>query len=607
MCVFSTIFYAQNIVDSLREFNAKASVQIIELKQRIYETPTDIGELLQKNTSSFIKTYGLGGISSLSVRGGSANQTKVVWNGIRINSPTLGMSDLSLTPIEFIDDLSIYNSGTKNSDASGALSGALTMENRARFLKQKSASITAEMGSFSFTNLSGSLVLGNKKWFSKTVYLNRSAENDFTYHNYATVDNEQQKREYAATQMIGVQENIGFQVGYSRFSGVLSVIDAIRHIPTAIGVQSQNQEQWDRSVKSIIKWDRNKKESKWLHRAHLGWINDGLRFTNYDTDINTSIHTDIISGKWQTEFVKNNWKLTGQYNLDHYIANSDGFDEMKSQNRNQLYFSMYKRANSHSFLYSLNQGMIDGLVIPVNMDFIYGYDVNDKMTLELNANQTYNHPTLNDLYWLGAGNDNLQGELARQINLGNRLNIGGQSFIKSNGFFSITDNWIQWIPQLDGVWRPENVRKVVKGGMDFHLNKWWKIGALDFNLMGGYQYLQARIQESNIANDESIGKDLIYTPRNSANFSFQLQHKRLNVGYDQRFTGKLYLDALNTTYLPYSVPANAFVSYTVHEQKASVTFKLKVLNVFNETYQTVANQPLPGIHFRAGFQMKFHE
>ena len=58
-----------------------------------------IGEVLSKFTPAQINTYGLGGISTISLRGTADDQTSVFWNGIKINSLTLGSTDISLIPI----------------------------------------------------------------------------------------------------------------------------------------------------------------------------------------------------------------------------------------------------------------------------------------------------------------------------------------------------------------------------------------------------------------------------------------------------------------------------------------------------------------------------
>ena len=55
-----------------------------------------LADLLSENSEIFIKSYGMGGTATPSFRGTGASHTQIDWNGININNPMLGQSDLSL-------------------------------------------------------------------------------------------------------------------------------------------------------------------------------------------------------------------------------------------------------------------------------------------------------------------------------------------------------------------------------------------------------------------------------------------------------------------------------------------------------------------------------
>ncbi|NJL13466.1 MAG: TonB-dependent receptor plug domain-containing protein [Microscillaceae bacterium] len=58
-----------------------------------------LGQLLQALSSLYVREYGPQQLSSLSFRGTGSSHTAVLWQGININSPTLGMSDLGTLPV----------------------------------------------------------------------------------------------------------------------------------------------------------------------------------------------------------------------------------------------------------------------------------------------------------------------------------------------------------------------------------------------------------------------------------------------------------------------------------------------------------------------------
>jgi len=63
-----------------------------------------MADVLTFNTAIFIKQYGRATLSTVAFRGTAASHTQVMWNGMRINSPMLGMTDFSMIPSYFVDD-----------------------------------------------------------------------------------------------------------------------------------------------------------------------------------------------------------------------------------------------------------------------------------------------------------------------------------------------------------------------------------------------------------------------------------------------------------------------------------------------------------------------
>ena len=62
-----------------------------------------LAQVLSQNSTVFIKSYGRATLSTASFRGTSPSHTQVTWNGMKLNSPMLGMVDFSTIPSFFID------------------------------------------------------------------------------------------------------------------------------------------------------------------------------------------------------------------------------------------------------------------------------------------------------------------------------------------------------------------------------------------------------------------------------------------------------------------------------------------------------------------------
>ena len=82
-----------------------------------------MADILTFNTSIFVKQYGRATLSTVAFRGTSPSHTQVTWNGMRINSPMLGMTDFSMIPSYFIDDASLLHGTSSVNETGGGLGG----------------------------------------------------------------------------------------------------------------------------------------------------------------------------------------------------------------------------------------------------------------------------------------------------------------------------------------------------------------------------------------------------------------------------------------------------------------------------------------------------
>lgn len=627
--ILSLLFFAQPFwlqhSDTLKEFVKHEAIQdpskaysVIRI-QRFPSQPLkgkDLGQMLQEQTPTFVKTYGMGGIATLSIRGGGANHTQVFWNGISINSPTLGQSDLSLIPVAFSDEINVNPGATASFDGNGGIGGSLTLKNNdSHFYKHQSVKVLKEWGSFGIDNTVLDYSIGTKNFFAKTTILRQIANNDFEYQDYGKQGKPIVKRENANTSMSGIQQQFGFSKGIHKVIVRANYIHADRQIPVAIGVNPQAQSQLDNSFKSALEWNINQdKKLKIDHQIRAGYIYDKLIFENKTSKIKSAFETETMSLQYHTLWhLKNNFELRTQLITYQFIANSDGFDGIKMQNRTSAYVDIRKQVKDFNFLASLRDEVIDfethNWIPTLGMD--WNFFKNNGIFLNGGINQ--HQPTLNDLYWVNGGNENLLPESAVQFEGGFKNDYKHKDIQYSVSYFqSRVTNWIQWLPSDDGLWRPQNVKNVSKNGLNV-LFKCMLFKSPKHNLIAvtNYQYIEVKSLESHLQNDATVGKDLIYSPRHVANVDVAYYRAKWSLRYTQHYTSKLFLDAGNTTYLPFSFPAHLELKFNFKEAPYKrnsidkvangVEIKLGIQNIFNEIYQTVANQPLPGRYVTFGF------
>ena len=115
----------------LNKVNETSIIQDLDTSFTKFSTPS-LADQLTREGGLFIKSYGPGSLSTLSLRGSNASQTAVLWNGINICSPMLGLFDLTLIPTFLIDQATIQYGGSGASLGSGAIGGALHLDSKTK-------------------------------------------------------------------------------------------------------------------------------------------------------------------------------------------------------------------------------------------------------------------------------------------------------------------------------------------------------------------------------------------------------------------------------------------------------------------------------------------
>jgi outer membrane cobalamin receptor len=110
---------------------------------------TNISEILNRKANIFVKNFGAVSSSTLSIRGGSANQALLTWNDVPINNPMLGLSDISLIPVQLFDQIEVNKGGNSSEYGNGAITGVINLNsNSLRSDKPISLGVNYGIGSY---------------------------------------------------------------------------------------------------------------------------------------------------------------------------------------------------------------------------------------------------------------------------------------------------------------------------------------------------------------------------------------------------------------------------------------------------------------------------
>lgn len=109
--------------------------------------PAEVSDVLPLVPGVFVKQYGgLGGLRTVSLRGGSAAQTVVLLEGVRLSSAQHGAVDLSMIPARMVESITVHRGSMSALYGANAINGAVDIQLvRPR---ETTASMAASLGSF---------------------------------------------------------------------------------------------------------------------------------------------------------------------------------------------------------------------------------------------------------------------------------------------------------------------------------------------------------------------------------------------------------------------------------------------------------------------------
>jgi outer membrane cobalamin receptor len=570
-----------------------------------------LSTVLSQYSPIFIKSYGNGGLSTPSFRGTSANHTEVEWNGISINSPMLGQSDLSQVPVSQFDAIEILYGAAGLARTIGAFGGVVNLQSVPEWNNRINLTLSQTLASFNTYTTNAIFGAGNTKFQSVTKINYSSSDNDFPYYNDYTKTHENQRN--GAYDNGGITEELFLKIGKKNFlSGRAWYSQGVRDIPPVTTNQDPGfiQTQKDKSFRSLVEWMLlNPKSSLTVRTAFVD------QFMNYkDTllDENHQYYSWITKIRYSYTGIKN---LTIKPGLDltYDWVYSDAYDGAKT--RNTLGLSAECSYDIHrnlELLLILRQDIIDGRAVPfvpaIGADWRPFKKIN--LAIAANLSKNYRYPTLNDLYWAVSGNPDLIPETDYAAELGvtyNYTNNKGNFTFETevSGFYNNMINLILWAPVNGGsIWRPVNMKEVVARGVDLGANVNWNLGKVVLSENSNYTFCRSTSEKATSVNDQSVGNQVIYIPVHLLNSTLGVNYSGFTLSYNFYYVSRRYTGVDNLSYMPGYNLSNIFLGKNIKLSNIVLSLQLQINNLFDLDYQSIENIPMPGINY--GLTIRFN-
>ena len=263
-----------------------------------------------------------------------------------------------------------------------------------------------------------------------------------------------------------------------------------------------------------------------------------------------------------------------------------------------------------NFDLNLRQEFSNAFSIPLTGSTGLSYQLIKQLKLKANAAKVYRLPTLNDLYWNPGGNPNLKPEEGYTYEGSIEIKIPTRNFLLESEmtyFDKNIHNWIYWVPGPGGNPSPINLLKVYSRGTETSSFISYKYDKLKCKIGFNSAYVLSTSTESNLENDASVNKQLIYTPRYNYGGSFSFSLDKFNFSYYHNYIGYRFTTSDNTSWLkPYQY-ANLKVGYGYGFQKLNVSVAFHVNNLYNSSYVVIAQRPMPLRNYEVSLTLTYHK
>jgi len=557
-----------------------------------------LGDLLQEQSPVFVRQYGAGMLASPSFRGTSAGHTAIFWNGLPINSPSLGQSDLSILPVEAIDQAQLHFGSSGALFGNEAIGGSLHLNSKLGFAKGFEGKIAQTFGSFGLFNSAVLAGFSSKTFSSKTRIYRQFAENNFSYQDISLPGTPETKEDHAQTEQMGLVQDLAWNLSdKSQLKAALWWNKAEREIQPVMGSITTDQ-QSDESFRAVLDYFRFGAKSIW--NLKTGWIQDEMIF-------NESLN------RTRQFFAASDWDFSKSENWQFKAGVRATFiqGELSTYSATDQRFEFYQSARwtaSENLSLSLNLrqlAYLDNFVpfIPsIGGDWKFWEADQQELLLKASVGKGFKVPTLNDRFWNPGGNPDLLPEesISGEIGL-NWVKNGVFSWDQSLTYYRMqVDNWIIWLPQ-GSVWSPQNIREVQNQGIEYQGKANWNLGRINWELGLGYTFSEALDLTSQPANP----RQLPYTPKHQTNGNLSAEYAGIALNLSSSFVGERAIGTGNARILDSYQIWNAGLRFSdLKWGKTRFPLSFQVLNLLDRDYQVLYLRAMPGRSYQ--FNLTIH-
>ena len=557
-------------------------------------------DLLSLNTPIAFKNYGPGQLATVAFRGTSANHTAVLWNGININQPNLGLTDFSTLPVAGFDRLSVQYGSSASVVGSGAVGGSILLGSSADWQRAFSVTLGHQFASFRNNQTQAGVryatALGQSWKLSGKTFAYQSKFNNV----YPYTERQRYFVEPSTTSQRGFVQDLYFLHKSGKQFSVNAWFSDNDLIITPLDTIARERTR-TQSARLLATYEANSLT------VRMGWIRDVLDYGKGNFNNPSHTETERLIGRVEREFAliatpsrQLNLRIGGEWS--HYRTRTDGYGgQLIQEDREDLYALMRYQTARWLLSANIRQAFVTRFNPPITPSFGAEYQLIQRnhflLTAKGSISRNYRVPTLNERYWIELGNPNLKPEsgvnmetgLAAKATLSDNLALTNEL----TAYHNRVDNWTYWNPAKE--YHVENLQLVVARGIEFTTGLVYTQNRWQTGIRLGYAYTRSSQERAydNYAQDV-VGKQLPYVPIHTGTANAWLQWGKTRLTLQAQTNSRRYSTADNSQFLKGNTLVNLLLEHSVKLGPMPLRVQGNVNNLFDALVVGVKQNALPG-------------
>jgi len=558
-----------------RATDVSASVSTIDQEQ-IERLPVgNVTDLLQTLPGLHITSNGgFGGAESIILRGASNTQTLVLIDGVPVNNPMLGGSDLSNLTIDGMGRIEVVKGPYTTLWGADAMAGVVQIFTAPG--ARTDDMVQAGAGNYGTTR-------ANFSWGTGAGETGLGISG-----SWLQTDGVRENSDYDGFTVVGRWDE---RVAGGLLTLTSRYYDYDLGVPGSTAWPTPTDSQSSRAWISSLAWTREGLRHR--DTLRLGYWNQEIEF-NYTDFLATQQHSigepSFLGAGWQHDFIGDESEVSVGIDWRRFEGDFDdsSLGQYSAENDQTSAFGQIQwRPGDWRFVGSTRWQDED----------LFGSETTWRVGATrlfeggrwgawANYATGYRVPTFNELFYPGSGNADLRPETSKSWEVGAFNQLESGDILDLVYFHNDLRDLIEWREVTQFVWQPVNIADATTQGVEIsvrrdHGDRWFErcgVTKLDWS---------------------TDGDPLLRRPEWTANYSLGYEGERTRAQLDFTYVGRR-LDAV-TWPGPSEVGSYYLLNLgATHQLTGDIDLWVRANNLLDRDYEAAANYPAPGLNFTAG-------